>query len=34
MPVSVMKENLLEELNRFRFDEPLRDDQTFLILSR
>jgi serine phosphatase RsbU (regulator of sigma subunit)/anti-sigma regulatory factor (Ser/Thr protein kinase) len=34
MPVSAMKENLLEELNRFRFDEPLRDDQTFLILSR
>jgi hypothetical protein len=29
-----MKENLLEELHRFRFDEPLRDDQTFLILSR
>jgi serine phosphatase RsbU (regulator of sigma subunit)/anti-sigma regulatory factor (Ser/Thr protein kinase) len=34
MPVGTMKENLLEELNRFRFDEPLRDDQTFLILSR
>jgi serine phosphatase RsbU (regulator of sigma subunit) len=34
MAASRMKENLLEELNRFRFDEPLRDDQTFLIVSR
>jgi serine phosphatase RsbU (regulator of sigma subunit)/anti-sigma regulatory factor (Ser/Thr protein kinase) len=34
MPATMMKENLLEELNRFRFDEPLRDDQTFLIMSR
>jgi serine phosphatase RsbU (regulator of sigma subunit) len=34
IPANAMKENLLEELHRFRFDEPLRDDQTFLILSR
>ncbi len=34
MPVELMKENLLEELNRFRFDALVRDDQTFLILSR
>ncbi len=32
-PVDVMKNNLLEELKRFRSDEPLRDDQTFLIMS-
>jgi serine phosphatase RsbU (regulator of sigma subunit)/anti-sigma regulatory factor (Ser/Thr protein kinase) len=34
MPAEKMKENLLEELNRFRFDTLIRDDQTFLILSR
>jgi serine phosphatase RsbU (regulator of sigma subunit) len=33
MPVETMKENLLEELNHFRFDALIRDDQTFLILS-
>jgi serine phosphatase RsbU (regulator of sigma subunit) len=34
LPVEAMKENLLEELKRFRFDAQVRDDQTFLILSR
>lgn len=34
MPVEAMKENLLEELKQFRFDALIRDDQTFLILSR
>jgi serine phosphatase RsbU (regulator of sigma subunit) len=34
MPVESMKQNLLAELNRFRTDTLVRDDQTFLILSR
>jgi serine phosphatase RsbU (regulator of sigma subunit)/anti-sigma regulatory factor (Ser/Thr protein kinase) len=34
MPVEVMRENLLEVLSRFRLDEPMRDDQTFLLLAR